>query len=45
MLKSTAGGGGIGLTRCDDEASLIDAFASVQRLGESFFANGGGVEA
>jgi urea carboxylase len=41
MLKSTAGGGGIGLTRCDDEAALAAAFESVQRLGQSFFANGG----
>ncbi|MBU2856332.1 hypothetical protein HF289_05430, partial [Acidithiobacillus ferrooxidans] len=39
MLKSTAGGGGIGLTRCNDEAELRQAFASVQRLGQSFFAN------
>lgn len=41
MLKSTAGGGGIGLTRCNDEAALVTAFASVQRLGKSFFANAG----
>ncbi len=41
MLKSTAGGGGIGLTRCNDEAELAAAFESVQRLGQSFFANGG----
>ncbi|GAB7536839.1 urea carboxylase [Burkholderia sp. 3C] len=41
MLKSTAGGGGIGLTRCNDEAELVTAFESVQRLGQSFFANGG----
>ncbi|VVD83068.1 urea carboxylase [Pandoraea anhela] len=41
MLKSTAGGGGIGLTRCNDEAELVAAFASVQRLGQSFFSNGG----
>ncbi|MEW6347305.1 MAG: urea carboxylase [Pseudomonadota bacterium] len=41
MLKSTAGGGGIGLTRCNDEAELVAAFESVQRLGQSFFANGG----
>ncbi|MEX0633194.1 hypothetical protein M8494_18600 [Serratia ureilytica] len=25
MLKSTAGGSGIGLTRCDDEAALREA--------------------
>ena len=41
MLKSTAGGGGIGLSRCGDEAELRAAFASVQRLGESFFSDGG----
>ena len=41
MLKSTAGGGGIGLTRCNNEAELIAAFESVQRLGKSFFANAG----
>ncbi|KFG92544.1 urea carboxylase [Burkholderia paludis] len=41
MLKSTAGGGGIGLTRCNDATELAAAFDSVQRLGQSFFANGG----
>ncbi|MDR3398410.1 MAG: urea carboxylase [Pandoraea sp.] len=41
MLKSTAGGGGIGLTRCNDESELVAAFESVQRLGKSFFANAG----
>ncbi|VVE33572.1 urea carboxylase [Pandoraea horticolens] len=41
MLKSTAGGGGIGLTRCNDETELVAAFESVQRLGKSFFANAG----
>ena len=41
MLKSTAGGGGIGLSRCDDEAALRAAFESVQRLGQSFFSDGG----
>jgi urea carboxylase len=41
MLKSTAGGGGIGLTRCDDEATLIQAFDSVRRLGQNFFRDSG----
>ncbi|WP_180135836.1 urea carboxylase [Acinetobacter sp. YH12070] len=41
MLKSTAGGGGIGLTRCDDEQSLKDAYESVKRLGEQFFKDAG----
>ena len=41
MLKSTAGGGGIGLKRCDDEAELIAAFESVKRMGASFFNDAG----
>ncbi len=41
MLKSTAGGGGIGLQRCLDEAELVAAFDSVKRLGQSFFKDGG----
>jgi urea carboxylase len=41
MLKSTAGGGGIGLTRCNDQAALDHAFESVQRLGQSFFSDAG----
>ena len=41
MLKSTAGGGGIGLTRCEDEAALEAAFESVQRLGKNFFSDSG----
>lgn len=41
MLKSTAGGGGIGLSRCDDEAQLEAAFASVRRLGQNFFKDSG----
>jgi urea carboxylase len=41
MLKSTAGGGGIGLSRCDDPKALAAAFESVQRLGTQFFSDGG----
>ena len=41
MLKSTAGGGGIGLSRCANEAELTVAFDSVQRMGEHFFRDGG----
>lgn len=41
MLKSTAGGGGIGLTRCEDEAALRAAWDSVKRLGEHFFRDAG----
>ncbi|MBQ1783239.1 MAG: urea carboxylase [Gammaproteobacteria bacterium] len=41
MLKSTAGGGGIGLTRCASAPELESAFATVQRLGQSYFSDGG----
>ncbi|MDQ8936433.1 urea carboxylase [Acinetobacter rudis] len=41
MLKSTAGGGGIGLTRCDNRAALIEAYDRVKRLGEQFFKDAG----
>ncbi len=41
MLKTTAGGGGIGLSRCDDAESLQAAFARVTGLGARFFGDGG----
>jgi urea carboxylase len=41
MLKSTAGGGGIGLTRCGDAAELTTAYATVQRLAQNFFKDAG----
>lgn len=41
MLKSTAGGGGIGLTRCADADALANAWESVRRLGEQFFSDAG----
>ncbi len=41
MLKSTAGGGGIGLSRCNDANELQQAFESVQRLGKQFFRDAG----
>ncbi|GKT47169.1 urease [Colletotrichum spaethianum] len=41
MLKSTAGGGGIGLKRCDDAALLVEAFKSVQRLAQANFGDSG----
>ncbi len=41
MLKTTAGGGGIGLTRCNGADELTRAYESVQRLGEQFFRDGG----
>ncbi|TDR89292.1 urea carboxylase [Enterovirga rhinocerotis] len=41
MLKSTAGGGGIGLTRCADAAELAQVYGTVQRLAENFFKDSG----
>ncbi|MBD5780715.1 urea carboxylase [Pelagicoccus sp. NFK12] len=41
MLKSTAGGGGIGMRLCWNEEELKDAYESVKRLGENNFANSG----
>jgi urea carboxylase len=41
MLKSTAGGGGIGMQLCHSEADLISAFDSVKRLGKNNFADDG----
>ncbi len=41
MVKSTAGGGGIGLQRCDHADELEAAWATVQRLGAHNFANDG----
>lgn len=41
MLKSTAGGGGIGMRRCDDAESLRAAYESVVRQGKSSFGDGG----
>ncbi len=41
MLKSTAGGGGIGMQLCWSEQELIDAFHSVERLARNNFSQGG----
>jgi urea carboxylase len=41
MLKSTAGGGGIGLQICHDESELTDGFTKVQRLSQSNFNQSG----
>ncbi|WP_019604219.1 urea carboxylase [Teredinibacter turnerae] len=41
ILKSTAGGGGIGMQVCKDAAELQKNFASVKRLGANNFANDG----
>ncbi|AAS51971.2 ADR051Cp [Eremothecium gossypii ATCC 10895] len=41
MVKSTAGGGGIGLQRVDSAAELAAAFEQVQRQGELYFTDSG----
>jgi urea carboxylase len=41
MLKSTAGGGGIGMRRCDSEAELSAGFDAVERLGRANFKQAG----
>ncbi len=41
MLKSTAGGGGIGMQLCWDSEELKKSYASVRRLGENNFSNSG----
>ncbi len=41
MLKSTAGGGGIGLQLCRSEAQLAQAFQTVQRLSQNNFKQSG----
>ncbi|MGY8821087.1 MAG: urea carboxylase [Pseudomonadales bacterium] len=41
MLKSTAGGGGIGMRVCRDAAELADAFDAVKRLGQNNFSDAG----
>jgi urea carboxylase len=41
MLKSTAGGGGIGMTRCATPQDLAAAYEGTRRLGRQFFTNGG----
>ncbi len=41
MLKSTAGGGGIGMKLCFDEEELVSAFDSVIKLAGSNFSNSG----
>jgi urea carboxylase len=41
MLKSTAGGGGIGMQQCVSPADLKRAFDSVCRLASNNFSNGG----
>ncbi len=41
MLKSTAGGGGIGIRICYDEVELADAYDKVRHLAESNFNDAG----
>ncbi|EGF32086.1 Urea carboxylase [Oxalobacteraceae bacterium IMCC9480] len=41
MLKSTAGGGGIGMRLCRDAQELEAAYTSVKHLSENNFKNGG----
>jgi urea carboxylase len=41
MLKSTAGGGGIGMQLCEDAGVLTEAFDSVRRLSRNNFSNAG----
>ena len=40
MLKSTAGGGGIGMRLCGNLADLDEAFSSVERTSQASFKNG-----
>ncbi len=39
MLKSTAGGGGIGMQVCSSKDELVEAWASVRELSKSYFSN------
>ncbi|MEN9217038.1 MAG: urea carboxylase, partial [Gloeomargarita sp. HHBFW_bins_162] len=41
MLKSTAGGGGIGMRRCWNDEELTHAYDQVQRLSQANFREGG----
>jgi len=41
MLKSTAGGGGIGMRVCRSAVELEDAFEAVKRLGQNNFSDAG----
>ncbi|HVZ89057.1 MAG TPA: urea carboxylase [Polyangia bacterium] len=41
MLKSTAGGGGIGMRRCADPEALAGSYEAVERLARANFKNAG----
>ncbi|MGK3816923.1 acetyl-CoA carboxylase biotin carboxylase subunit, partial [Enterococcus faecium] len=40
-LKTTAGGGGIGLSCCETPEALSETWASVKRMGTQFFGDDG----
>ncbi|MFC0271181.1 acetyl/propionyl/methylcrotonyl-CoA carboxylase subunit alpha [Metabacillus herbersteinensis] len=39
MLKASGGGGGIGMQRCEDEASLVNAFQTTKGRAKAYFGN------
>ena len=41
MLKATAGGGGIGMRVCADDAAVLAGFSAVERLAVGHFKDGG----
>ena len=41
ILKATAGGGGIGMRVCEDEAAVLAGFAAVERLARGAFSDAG----
>jgi len=41
MLKSTAGGGGIGMRLCRDAAALAEAYQAVERVSQASFGDSG----
>jgi len=41
MLKTTAGGGGIGMAVCESSEELMDAYARIERLGQNNFNDRG----
>ncbi len=41
MLKSTAGGGGIGMTICRSSEELAESYETIKRLGKNYFKDDG----
>jgi urea carboxylase len=41
ILKATAGGGGIGMRVCEDDAAVLAGFSAVERLATGNFSDGG----